>query len=142
MNAVCMDMDGYQDGSCDTFCVWCCCCCCSDGDAVKAVLAHTALEVSARPSLGLTPFRWSPRLGEPGLEVIAPQPGAASSRKMHSRPLLKTIRSSEQIRLLIRIRLSQQHKQDIFGLTSYSNHFLYTRCKKPRKKEEVGASKL
>ena len=81
------------------------------------------------------------RLGEAGHEVIAPPPGAASSTKMHSRPLLKTILSSEseQIRL-IQARLSQQHKQDIFWLTSHSLQTLEAKIQE--KEEEVVASKL
>ena len=81
------------------------------------------------------------RLGEAGQEVIAPPPGAASSTKMHSRPLLKTIRSSESEQIqLIQARLSQQHKQHIFWVTSHSVQTLEAKIQE--KEEEVEASKL
>ena len=105
----------------DTFCVCCCCCCCCCSDVAAVEAGQAPLHEVTAP--GLTPFLWSPEAGRgwPGGHCTG-APGAASSRKMHSRLLLKTIRSSdqsEQIRLN-RARLSQQHKQIIFGLTSHS----------------------
>ena len=135
----------YDGGVIKVHYVWCCCCCCCCSD-VAAVEAGSHCIGGDWPSL-LTPHSASllsaghQRLGEAAQEVIAPPPGAASSTKMHSRPLLKTIRSSEseQIRL-IQARLSQQHKQHIFWLTSHSLQTLEAKIQE--KEEEVEASKL
>ena len=65
--------------------------------AVEAWLAHTALEVTAPP---LTPFRWSPRLGEARLATGGHCTSASARRRLeHKNALAAASQNHSELRV-------------------------------------------